>query len=272
MYNDIIKSKLIYLQHGILYASLPKMYSKETCNIYNIIVSSEFEKKNLIENYHYKPEDLEMTGMPRFQEKEEKVEKKKRILYAPSWRVYLIQDPPINGERGLKEKQFLSSKYYQEINKLINNKELNEELKKNEAHLDIKLHPIFKGYIPYLKTDLSNIHVVEGNVNEKEYSLFITDFSSYQFDFARMNTPMIYFLPDEIEFKAGLHSYRELDLKLEDAFGDIAKTSDELKDLIIKSVKSGFKQPKKYSDRCNNFFVKEKDPQGKIYEIYKAGK
>ena len=272
LYNDLTNFKVIYLQHGILYAHLPKMYSKEVCNIYNIIISSEFEKENLMNNYGYNAEDLIMTGMPRFGEEEKTVKKQNRILYAPSWRVYLIQDPPVNGERELREKQFLSSKYYQEINKLINNKELNEELKKNEAHLDIKLHPIFKGYIPYLKTDLSNIHVVEGNVNEKEYSLFITDFSSYQFDFARMNTPMIYFLPDEIEFKAGLHSYRELDLKLEDAFGDIAKTSDELKDLIIKSVKSGFKQPKKYSDRCNNFFVKEKDPQGKIYEIYKAGK
>ena len=87
-----------------------------------------------------------------------------------------------------------------------------------------------------------------------------------------MNTPMIYFLPDEIEFKAGLHSYRELDLKLEDAFGDIAKTSEELKDLIIESMKKGFKQPKKYSDRCKNFFVKENDPQGKIYQTYKEGK
>ena len=32
------------------------------------------------------------------------------------------------------------------------------------------------------------------------------------------------------------------------------------------------KQPKKYSDRCKNFFVKENDPQGKIYQTYKEGK
>jgi len=49
-YRDIINYELIYLQHGILYANLLQMYGKEFNEIDKIVISSEFEKKNLVEN------------------------------------------------------------------------------------------------------------------------------------------------------------------------------------------------------------------------------
>lgn len=266
LYNDITQYKLIYLQHGILYANLPKMYSKESTEIDKIVISSEFEKNNFINNYNYNSEDLIMTGMPRFGLKNEKITKKKKILYAPSWRSYLIQDRPVNGVRPLTEKAFLNSKYYNEINSLFHNEKLSQELKKNNIQLEIKMHPIFKEYAKFFKENLSNIKIVDEINNEKEYSLFITDFSSYQFDFARLKTPIIYFVPDETEFKAGLHSYRKLDLPLEEAFGDVVKNAQELEKEILYYVKNDFKIKKEYETRCKKFFVKESNPQEKIYQ------
>ena len=269
-YNDITNYDLIYLQHGVLYANLTKMYSKEFIEIDKIIISSDFEKNNLINNYNYTENDLILTGMPRFELAEEKVEKKNKILLAPSWRTYLIQDPPVRGKRNPLEKIFLSSKFYNEINNIINDKKLNELLKKNNIELDLKLHPIFSVYNEYFKTDCSNINVVTEKVNEQEYSLFITDFSSYQFDFAKIETPIIYFLPDKEEFASGLHNYRKLDLSLEkDAFGDVTYTAKDLSECIKYYIENKFKVKDKYKKRMNNFFIKNNNIMNDIYNNLK---
>ncbi len=264
-YNDIVKYDLIYLQHGVLYANLLKMYSKEHTEIEKIIISSKFEKKNLIENYNYAEKDLILTGMPRFEKEKEKVEKKPKILLAPSWRAYLIQDPPVNGVRQPLTDYFLSSSFFKEINNIINDTKLNQLLKESNVTLDLKLHPIFNVYLDCFKTNCSNINVVTSKVKEEEYSLFITDFSSYQFDFARMKTPIIYFLPDKKEFKAGLHTYRKLDLPLEDAFGDVTYTSQELSKCIQYYLKNNFKLKDIYLKRMDTFFVKNKNIMDEIY-------
>lgn len=264
-YSDIKKYELIYLQHGLLYANLIKMYGKEFTEIDKIVISSEFEKKNLIENYKYNENDLISTGMPRF-EIENNCKKQRKILFAPSWRKFLIQDPPVNGYRKPLNNIFLSSVFYNEINKLINNTQLNKQLVKYNVELDIKLHPIFKCYNDLFKTNCSNIHIKKEIINELEYSLFITDFSSYQFDFAKNKTPIIYFVPDKKEFDAGLHTYRKLDLPLEKAFGDVIFNENELSEQIINYIKNNFSVKTKYKNRMDKFFLKKE----KItYAIYK---
>ena len=246
------------------------MYSKEYTEIDEIIISSEFEKNNLINNYNYKESDLVLSGMPRFELPEKKIIKQNKILLAPSWRTYLIQDPPVNGRREPLDKIFLSSKFFNEINNIINNKELNDTLKKNNVTLDLKLHPIFADYNKHFKTNCSNIRVVEDKVNEQEYKLFITDFSSYQFDFAKIETPLIYFLPDKEEFDSGLHNYRKLDLPLEDAFGDVTYDAKELSNCIDYYLKNNFKVKDIYKKRMSTFFIKNKNIMDDIYDsLYK---
>jgi len=44
-YSDKLNYELIYLQHGILHASLPRLYGKEFTEIDKFIVSSEFKRK-----------------------------------------------------------------------------------------------------------------------------------------------------------------------------------------------------------------------------------
>ncbi|MCI9177671.1 MAG: glycosyltransferase [Clostridia bacterium] len=265
-YMDLLKYELVYLQHGVLYAKLIRMYAKEFTQIDKIVISSEFEKKNFIENYKYTENDLIESGMPRFDIENPIPDRKNKILFAPSWRAYLIGNPPINGKRTIKEKVFLDSKFYKTIDKFLQDKRLEKALKEHNITLEFKLHPIFEPYKKLFKTNIDNIKIVDGVVKNEEYNLFITDYSSFQFDFARLKTPMIYYIPDETEFRAGLHTYRELDLPLEEAFGDVVNTPEKLIDKIENYIKGDFKVEEKYQERMDNFFFKPENCREKIYQ------
>lgn len=263
-YRDIIKYDLIYLQHGILHANLVKMYSKEFTEIDKFVISTNFEKNNLINKYHYNENDLIKTGMPRMKDSKI-INPKDKILFAPSWRKYLIGNL-VNNKRALKKKQFVNSTFYKEIYDFLHSKELNKYLKDNKLTLDFKLHPIFKEYgnLFDLK-DLENINLNFDKTNIYEYKLFITDFSSFQFDFVKLQRPIIYFVPDIKEFKAGLHTYRELDLKYEDAFGKLCLTSKELLNEMKHINDNKYKVEKEYLDRMKTFFLNIKNPTEDIY-------
>ena len=72
-------------------------------------------------------------------------------------------------------------------------------------------------------------------------------------------------MPDIKEFNAGLHSYRELDLKYEDAFGNLCLTSDELIKEMKKITKNDYNPDKKYLNRMSEFFIEIDNPTEKIY-------
>lgn len=264
-YSDVTHYQLIYLQHGILHASLKRMYAKEFTEIDKFVISSEFERKNLIENYDYSPDDLIMAGMPRMGIKTEEKEVKNKILFAPSWRQYLIGQL-VNNRRVLRDEAFLQSDFFKEINNFLHSEKLQTLLEKNNLELDFKLHPIFKEYKKHF--DVENVPRVTIDFEKtvlEEYKIFITDFSSYQFDFVRLVRPIIYFLPDPVEMKAGIHSYRELDLKYEDAFGPLCLTSDSLFEQLNNTVENNFAVEEPYKSRMENFFSISDDPCETIY-------
>lgn len=268
-YNDLTHYDLIYLQHGILHANLIKMYAKEYTEVDKFVISTNFEKENLINKYHYNEQDLLPTGMPRMELNLKNKITKNKILFAPSWRKYLIGDL-IKNKRKLKKNEFINSNFYKEIYNFLNSDELNNYLKENNLKLDFKLHPIFKGYSNLFNLNNNeNIELNFNKINIYEYKIFITDFSSFQFDFVKLKRPIIYFMPDMSEFKAGLHTYRELDLNYEDAFGKLCLTSNELIKEMKNITKNDYKLQKKYLDRMNNFFIEIKNPCEDIYNNLK---
>lgn len=265
-YNDLTHYELVYLQHGILHANLLKMYGKEFTEIDKFVISTNFEKDNLTKKYNYKLEDLILSGMPRMNLNLDKNNIKNKILFAPSWRKYLIGNL-VNNKRKLKKNDFINSKFYKEIYEFLHSKELNKFLEKNKFILEFKLHPIFKEYSELF--EIKNNKYIDINFNKTdvtEYKIFITDFSSFQFDFVKLERPIIYFMPDMKEFKSGLHTYRKLDLKYEDAFGKLCLQSNEVLKEIERIVKNNCKVDKKYKDRMNKFFLKLKNPCDDIYD------
>ena len=264
-YRDFKNYDLIYLQHGMLHAHLVNMYSKEFKEIDNFVISSHFEEKNLINNYCYSEKDLVKSTMPRMKAEGISNHKSKgKILFAPSWRKYLIGNLA-DGKRDLLTHNLKESSFYKGINDFLKSKELHKLLKEKNMVLEFKPHPIFIDYKDLFYTD-DRVKISFENVDMADYDLFITDFSSFQFDFINLLRPIMYFVPDYKEFVSGMHTYRKLDLDYKDAFGKLYKDSNDLVKAITALSKNNFKIDDKYKNRMKGFFFDVKDPCEMIYK------
>ena len=265
-YNDLFEQpEIIYLQHGILHAHTPDKYHFDRLFIDKEVISSNYEKENLINNYGFTLEHLILSGMPRYDFISQNNESKKVILFAPSWRSWLIGR--IKNEWKPTIDIFKDSSFYDEVNTFLNSKELNELLEKYDYILNFQLHPIFKPYKKLFNINNSRIKINDNSFKESDYKVFITDFSSYVFDFVYLKRSILYFFPDYDLFKAGFNYYRELDLKFEDGFGPFTKTANELISNLEKLLKNDGKPEKKYYDRANNFFLyNDNNQRERIYE------
>ena len=271
-YRDITNYELIYLQHGILYANLLQMYGKEFNEIDKIVISSEFEKKNLIDNYKYNEKDLICAGMPRFDiDNSKNIEKSKdkKIIYAPSWRKYLVGEL-LNRNRKANFNEMEKSDFYKKNIEILTSEKLNNLLKEYDVKFEFKLHPNFNCYKKMFEEKCSgNICMGNSEISPSNYRMLITDYSSFQFDFIKHQIPIVYFVPDLKEFNAGLHSYRKLDLPLEEAFGDVVYTPQDLINKIEQYLKNDFEVEEKYKKRMSNFFFRTENCRERIYNAIK---
>lgn len=274
-YYDLTRYELVYLQHGILHASLPNMYSKERSQIDRVVVSSHFEVQNMREKYGYSDSELIKSGMPRFDfiSPLDGSKKRNRILLSPSWRANLI-GPLIENTRQPVRHLFMQSQFYKEMSALIQNPELIRLLEENDLYLDFKNHPIFKCYNELFEPGSDRITVSTGGTNMDDYLLMITDYSSIVFDAVYMGCPIAYFVPDYDMFVAGVsHNYRRLDLPLEQGFGPFTRTADELLQELKKQVANKFVPEEPYRSRMEGFFLhREGNCRDRLYDQLMGGK
>ena len=265
-YSDLMDAEQIYLQHGVLHARLPNLYDKERYNFSKVVISTVFEKENMVKNYGYDPEDLIPSGMPRYTTIDLNKKSSNKILLAPSWRSTLI-GPLVMNERELRVDAFLKSTFYKEIESLITSPKFISILEKYDLELELKNHPIFEPYNEYFKPASDRIKVVSGQTDLAEYKLMITDYSSFLFDFVYLERPLIYFVPDYDMFKAGLSSpYRQLDLPLEDGLGAFVQDADSLIEEIEKIADNGFKNMPEYAKKMDGFFLSKDNQTEKLYD------
>ncbi|MBR3835909.1 MAG: glycosyltransferase [Clostridia bacterium] len=269
-YSDMIQTEIIYLQHGVLHANLPNLYVKEKANVDKIVISSEFEKKNFTEIYRFKDEDLLFSGMPRFDSIDVSKPPKRKILFSPSWRKNLIGEY-VDNTRMLYPEKFLASPFYTQVNAFLNSPELAELLEKYDLTLDFKNHPIFSCYDEYFEVSNPRINITQENINMQDYLAMITDYSSVVFDFVYLSRPIIYFVPDYDQFRAGLtHGYSKLDLPLEEGFGDITQTGEELLKAVKTLAENDFRASEVYQKRMDDFFgARDTDHCERLYNLCK---
>lgn len=258
-YADLVKFELVYLQHGILHASLRSLYDKEHCSIDRVVVSSGFEIENFQKNYGFAERELIKSCMPRYDSMEPSGKKKNRIVFSPSWRSNLI-GALVNNEREELPEVFMESDFFKQVSAFLNSERLHDMLEKNDLYLDFKNHPIFKCYNHLF--DIKNDRVCTDNfdTNIDEYRLMITDYSSIVFDSVYLNCPVLYFVPDYELFLAGVsHNYRQLDLPLENGFGPFSQDADTLLDHLEEYINNGFVPQEPYASRMKDFFLYRDD-------------
>lgn len=264
-FSDLMCFDLIYLQHGVLHAHLPTMYSLDRMMLDKEVVSTQFEVDNLIENYCFEDSFLIKSGMPRLGHIPKDRMPEKKILFAPSWRKFLVQ-PDGKGSWSPKDKAFLDSEFYKNTIAFLNDPRLNEALKKYGYVLDFKPHPNFRMYDDHFNLNGETVRLAPPTVDEYSYSVFITDFSSFMFDFIYLKRPILYFVPDLELFEAGLNHYRKLDIPFEEGFGEFSSDPRKAVDDVISLLENGCVPEQKYIDRMDGMFLDVENPEDALYE------
>lgn len=253
LYEDLIRYRTIYLQHGVLHAALRLQNSEERSQAEEIIVSSPFEVRNYMQNYAYKEENLITTGMARYDHIDRNAKAQNRILFAPSWRKYLTTEIKASNWEANKDR-IQKSDYYKNFYAFLSDKRLHKCLEENEIYLDIKLHPIIASLTDLFDIDCKYVNMVSGDVEVGDYKAFVTDFSSFVFDFAYLNRPIMYFVPDYPQFKSGMNHYRDLDLPFDEAFGHMFTEADKAAECLCGIIENKFVPEKIFADRMENFY------------------
>lgn len=264
-YWDMFRFEVIYLQHGVMHAELDYMYSKEKIYMVDkIVASTHFEKENLVGKLAFREKDVLCTGMPRLDHLEKK-ERQRKILFAPSWRSYLVAYDT-EGRR-LAQANFEKTDYFEEIKAFLTDERLKKLLDENEYTLEIKLHPNFQAYNETFRALCGeNISVVE-EADLGEYAAFVTDFTSFMYDCFYLDVPVIAHIFDYGRFKAGLHTYRELCWPMEEQYPYYCKDVDgviEMLRRLVEAPDSFTEEFGKYTEGM--FFDREQRHADRLYD------
>ncbi|KFN90523.1 GgaB family minor teichoic acid biosynthesis protein [Tetragenococcus muriaticus 3MR10-3] len=222
----------IFLQHGVLGRKNVEYHKKHYDLPFHLFdVTSKSEKYEIVvKQLGYQPEDVAVTGLPRFDNLPLVPNKKvKKLLIMPTWRDWLNSDYA-----------FKDSEYMQQYLDLINDERLATLLDRYDVEVNFYPHyraqEFFKYHLSNVTGRIQYIELGEKTVQELliEHDLLITDYSSISFDFSYMNKPVIFFHFDvERFFRKGILRPVE-----ETFIGKIAYNKNELIDNIERAIKS----------------------------------
>jgi glycosyltransferase involved in cell wall biosynthesis/CDP-glycerol glycerophosphotransferase (TagB/SpsB family) len=264
-YEDMMAFDVTYLQHGVLHAAMHTANHAERARADQIVVSTPFEFENYRRHYGYTADQLLCTGMPRYGRINRGAKPKNRVLLAPSWRKYLTQQ--INASTwDPNKKRIMASDYYKGFLAFLEDPRLWAMLEAHDMYLDVKPHPIIANTPGLFEIACDRVRVITEDPPPEDYKVFITDFSSYVFDFVYLERCITYFVPDYAQFKAGMNHYRALDLPLEDAFGPVAFDAGTAVLQLCALAARGFVPEKVHQDRMRGFFYPLEGGMDALYE------
>ena len=202
------------------------------------LTSAELERESLLgENYNYSEEELQLLGLPRFDNLTNE-NPKKQILFAPTWRRDIKDD-----------KAFVISQYYERLNSFLNNERLIRSIKENGYEIAFKPHYDLCPFVDILDTDNVRVAIEESYQDLfNSSSMMITDYSSVAFDFAYLKKPLIYYQGDEYHNEMAYFDYETM------GFGDIFYNEEELVDKIIYYLENDCIMEDEFKQRVEKFF------------------
>ncbi|KRN75804.1 hypothetical protein IV73_GL000303 [Weissella kandleri] len=251
----LAKFKFVFLQHGLsLGVDLTTWLAKTNKNIQMFVLSSRQEfllnGRDIKDNLLYPKEVFQLTGFARHDLLTEAATTKhaeKTILFAPTWRKYLVLP---NHEY---DEHFVESQYYQQIEALLNNEALKNALTQANVKLKFLPHPSMRQQNADYHVD-GPVEIIEDNYSKalSEADMMITDLSSVSYDFSYLKRPIYYW---DLEFDVKKHSMDNADLNTRRLFGPVVKSNDELVKILIACIKHNkFKMDPKYIKRVDDVF------------------
>lgn len=234
----------VFLQHGIIaFKKIHSTYRKNHNEMDIFIVSSDFEKKIVIDNFDFDEKIIRVTGLARYDTlTNQPFSSQKSILYMPTWRNWAF--PKKNAI------QFILG-----IENLLHNKRLHSFLKKHSIQFNFCAHDHMLSYLSDIKTS-GNINIINSSgatiqAALKENSLLITDYSSVAWDFYYLGKPVLFYQFDQEEYLLQKGSYIDFNKEL---FGNVFKKCNPLVDAIENYIINNFAELPEYAEKRDLYF------------------
>ncbi|WRP06369.1 CDP-glycerol glycerophosphotransferase family protein [Rossellomorea aquimaris] len=250
-FKHAVKATKVFLQHGVMGTkNMVANYGKSApaFNTDLFLVSSDFEKEMIVNDFGYDPKDVSVTGLSRFDSLLTKdVPLKNQILIIPTWRDWIGN-----------EDAFMESEYYERYKELVYHPDIHSLAKENRMEIIFCLHPNMQQFTSHFAgAPVTLINQGEVDVQKllKESKLMITDYSSVGFDFSFLDKPVIYYQFDRNRFIGKRPSHLDLD---QDLPGSIVKDIDSLIQELRSYGDNNFIMRPEYQERSLKF-LKYKD-------------
>lgn len=245
-FKKIVKAKKVFLQHGVMGTkNMVRNYgvSAQSFDTDLFIVSSDYEKSYIVQDFGYDPKEVVVTGLSRFDSLlKNDVAVKRQLLIIPTWRDWITTD-----------EKFLESEYFERYRELVFHPSLHEFATKYNFEVVFCLHPNMQRFTPYFKDAPVKI-VSQGEIDVqyllKESSMMITDYSSVAFDMSFLHKPIIYYQFDRNRFIGKFPSHLDLD---NDLPGDIVDNIDEVLECVENYARNDFAMKPEYQKRAAKF-------------------
>ncbi|TMU84080.1 CDP-glycerol glycerophosphotransferase [Bacillus sp. BHET2] len=209
-FKKAVKATKVFLQHGVMGTkNMVANYGKSAPSFDTdlFLVSSDFEKEMIINDFGYNSKEVFVTGLSRFDRLfVDDVPQKNQILIIPTWRDWISND-----------ENFLTSEYYERYKELVHHPDLHSFAQIRNMEIIFCLHPNMQKFTSYFSeapVTLINQGDVDVQKLLKESKLMITDYSSVGFDFSFLNKPIIYYQFDRNRFIGKRPSHLDLDKDL----------------------------------------------------------
>ncbi|QQZ10354.1 CDP-glycerol glycerophosphotransferase family protein [Heyndrickxia vini] len=262
-FKQAVRATKVFLQHGVMGTkNMVANYGKDAIGFDTdlFLVSSDFEKNMIINEFGYTPDQVFVTGLSRFDDLlKNDIATKRQLLIIPTWRDWI----------GSKS-NFLETEYYERYHELVTNKKLHDLAIEYQFDIVFCLHPNMQKYTSNFKNAPIKV-ISQGEVNVqtllKESALMVTDYSSVAFDFSFLHKPIIYYQFDRDKFFGDKPSHLDID---NDLPGDIVFEEDSLLALLEDYAKKNFQAKEENIIKSTKFLkYRDQESNNRIYKVIK---
>lgn len=260
-----IRGVRVFLQHGPTASkNVTRVYGRKTSQelpTERFLVTSELEKRIVIEDYGYRPHQVCVTGFARFDALLTDIPKADRtILVMPTWRDDLMS-----------EEKFLQSSYLENWRGFLNSPVLHELLAQHDFEISLMLHPNMRKYASHFAVPHVRQYAL-GEINVQEMlrrgAALITDFSSVSWDFSYLDRPVYFFQFDQQTIQGTRTPHIDFVTSLP---GPISTTPEQLVSQLAAGAKDSFVVPPEYSARSRAFLThKDSRNRERVYGVVKS--
>jgi CDP-glycerol glycerophosphotransferase len=225
------------------------------------LVTSDLEKQIVVEDYGYRPRQVEVTGFARFDRLfDGQATPEHALLVMPTWRDTLQT-----------EEAFLASDYLREWRGLVGSPELRRLLDEQRMTVTLVLHPNMRKYADHFA--FPGVEIVRQGDRDvqdllKSHTALVTDFSSVAWDFSYLHKPVVYFQFDHTALVGARAPHIDF---ATDVPGPVVTTIDGVVGELAALSARGFTVDEHYAAKSRDFLkYEDTDNCARIYRTVRG--